>query len=146
MLASNYRINTVQVFLGVVFNLDSARTLSALDDPYLRAQSALLLLNCGFDVRLERDFPRFPGRRSSATSRTTIGTSVIPAILAARQRRSPATNWNRSPDLRTTRGWMMPLARMDWANSESLSLWNMRRGWCGLGSISSSGMLPEMGR
>ena len=53
----------------------------------------------------------------AATSRTTIGTRSRPATLAARQRRSPAMIWKRSPTLRTTIGWMMPLARIDCASS-----------------------------
>jgi hypothetical protein len=51
--------------------------------------------------------------------RTTAGTVSSPARMAARQRRSPAMIWNRSPSLRTTIGWMMPLALIDSASSRS---------------------------
>src|ERR1039457_1799338 len=74
--------------------------------------------------------------RSSGMSRTTTGTCSSCAILAARHLRSPATSWYRSPNFRTTKGWMMPLARIDWASSPRRSGWKTRRGCRGFGSMS----------
>ena len=71
---------------------------------------------------------------SSGISRINVGTSVNPAICAARQRRSPAMISKRSsprasPIGRTRIGCIRPCTRMEAASSssEALSIWV--RGW-----------------
>src|SRR6185369_1426127 len=68
-----------------------------------------------------------------ATSRTAMGTRSRPASFAARQRRSPAMIWNRSPIRRTTMGWMTPLLLIDCASSWSLASSTCPRGWNSFG-------------
>src|SRR5215469_7392912 len=77
----------------------------------------------------------------SAISCTTTGTSESPAILAALQRRSPATIWYSCPTRRTIRGWMIPFARMDAANSSSRCGWKTFRGCTGFGAMASMAIL-----
>src|SRR5688572_4905519 len=80
-------------------------------------------------------------RRSSAMSRTTTGILRRPARCAARQRRSPATISYPPSTLRTTIGWMMPLARIERASSSILASSIDVRGWNWLGrrrSVSTS--------
>src|SRR5262245_19344350 len=69
-----------------------------------------------------------------ATSRTAIGTRSRPASFAARQRRSPAMIWKRSPIRRTTMGWMTPLVLIDCASSWSLASSTCPRGWKSFGA------------
>src|SRR5260370_25907288 len=47
---------------------------------------------------------------------------------------------------RTTRGWIIPLARMDCASSARRSSWKTRRGCSGLGCMSSVAMFSEDSR
>src|ERR1039457_2626509 len=43
--------------------------------------------------------------------------------------------------MRTTRGWIIPLARIDWASSSNRLSWKTRRGCSGFGWMASTGML-----
>ena len=52
-----------------------------------------------------------------------------PARCAARQRRSPAMIWKRSPTRRTTIGWMTPFARIDRAELVEPASSTWVRGW-----------------
>src|SRR5262249_1964773 len=83
---------------------------------------------------------------SFETWRTTAGMVVLPARFEASQRRSPAINWNLplGPG-RSTTGCTTPLARIESANSFNESSLMRRRGWEGLGSISSiaTSCVPE---
>src|ERR1019366_6594038 len=80
-------------------------------------------------------------RRLSGISRPPTGTVATWASLAARSLRSPATSWYWPLTRRTTRGWIIPLARIDWANSSNRLSWKTRRGWNGFGWMASTGML-----
>jgi hypothetical protein len=68
-------------------------------------------------------------------SRTIAGISCSRARCAARQRRSPAMIWKRSPCGRSRIGWSTPRSAIEAASSSSASSSKMRRGWLGLGSI-----------
>src|SRR3954469_22445988 len=78
-------------------------------------------------------------RRSlSSVSRTIAGTWPSPAITAARSRRSPAISSKLPPERgRTTTGCRMPRALTDSERASRASSSNSRRGWLGLGRISS---------
>ena len=56
------------------------------------------------------------------------GTSVSPASLAARRRRSPATSSQPRSPRRTVRGWSRPRERMEAASSSSSCWGKTRRG------------------
>jgi hypothetical protein len=66
---------------------------------------------------------------ASLASTTRAGIVLIFRSWKARQRRSPAISWNRSPCLRTTIGCSRPSLRMLSASSASCSGAISRRAW-----------------
>ena len=83
---------------------------------------------------------------SSRSRRTIAGTVGLPIIIAARQRRSPATSWYRPLCGLTIRGSMTPLSSRELASPTRAS-WSTRcRGWSGLRSISPTGMSSKRPR
>src|SRR5437763_439189 len=64
-----------------------------------------------------------------------------PARLAARQRRSPAINWNDPISTwRTSTGWRTPSSRTEAVRELRLSSSNVVRGWPGFGSMEVTGI------
>src|ERR1035437_7043325 len=79
---------------------------------------------------------------SSSSSSTRAGIAASPASRAARQRRSPATSWYWfGPRGRTRTGCRTPCSRIEAASSSSAASSNTRRGFSGLASTRSIGML-----
>src|SRR5262245_4060204 len=74
---------------------------------------------------------------ASETSRTTAGICVSPAILAARQRRSPTMSWYPGPAFRTTTGWIKPDFWRDAASSFKALISKSFLGCCGFGLMVS---------
>src|SRR6478609_6531381 len=79
---------------------------------------------------------------SSSMSSTIAGMAACSASFEARQRRSPAMSSKRpSASGRTRTGWRTPCSRIEAASSSSASWLIAMRGFCGLGSILSSGTM-----
>src|SRR5271157_1537549 len=115
------------------------------DQPFLSIR-ALNALACSMGRKSSRkQFSTSWRARSSPSSRgsseTTQDMVAMPAILAARQRRSPQMRayllWASSQ--RTRIGWSWPRVLSESASRSSDSGSNSSRGWSGLGTILSSG-------
>src|SRR5579864_3608542 len=73
------------------------------------------------------------------------GTSVKPASLAARSRRSPAMSSKRPALLRTSSGWIIPFCSIELASSWRWPASNVVRGCRGLGPMSEIASMVILG-